>query len=65
MFPMAGPGDLSRMTVHLRETVLMMHWPWLQAPSVLNKHTLTYTFENPFTQVVTGEADDICFLDAF
>lgn len=39
MFLMAGPGDLSRMMVHLQETVLMMHWPWLQAPSVLNEHT--------------------------
>lgn len=43
MFPMAGPGDLSRMMVHLQETVLMMRWPWLQAPSVLYKHTRTYT----------------------
>lgn len=53
MFLMAGPGGLSRMMVHLRETVLMMHWPWLQAPSVLNKHIFTQTqcytlFENPF-----------------
>ncbi len=39
MFLMAGPGDLSRMMVHLRETVIMMHWPWLQAPSELNKLT--------------------------
>lgn len=39
MFPMAGPGDLSRMMVHLRETVLMMHRPWLRAPSVPNKRT--------------------------
>lgn len=43
MFPMAGPGDLSRMMVHLQETVLMMRWPWLQAPSVLYKHTYTHT----------------------
>lgn len=42
MFLMAGPGGLSRMMVHLRETVLMMHWPWLQAPFVLNKHTHTH-----------------------
>lgn len=43
MFPMAGPGDLSRMMVHLQETVLMMRWPWLQAPSVLRKHTHAHT----------------------
>ncbi len=43
MFPMAGPGDLSRMMVHLRETVIMMHWPWLQAPCVLVQHTGSLT----------------------
>lgn len=43
MFLMAGPGGLSRVMVHLQETVLMMHWPWLQAPSVLNKRGRAYT----------------------
>lgn len=78
MFPMAGPGDLSRMMVHLRETVLMMHWPWLQAPSVLNKHTHAHRhnarhaihIHTPHlkipsprpSQVITGETTDASFL---
>lgn len=68
MFLMAGPGGLSRMMVHLRETVLMMHWPWLQAPSVLNKHThshnVTHSLKIPSLcpiKVITCDTDGTKF----
>ena len=36
MFLMKGTSDLSRVIVRPQETVLMIHWSWLQAPSELH-----------------------------
>lgn len=53
MFLMAGPGGLSRVMVHLQETVLMMRWPRLQAPSVLNKRGRAYAHTHIVPRIVT------------